>query len=113
MRSYAKKLQARRFEAIHDTTLCKVLQSTVEPRPEQAPATPQARTASTLLQIDLQRWFRQGLCDARSSTKPESPGAYGYTERMAHHVLIFSSGADGTRVVRGILIWGAPLTTDL
>ena len=105
MRGFAKKLQARRFEGIHDTTLCKVLQSTVEPRPEQAPATPQARTASTLLQIDLQRWFRQGIRDLRVHAKPESPCTYGYYERMVHDILLFLSGADGPRDVRGMPMW--------
>ena len=51
MRGYAKKLRARRFEAIHDTTLCKVLHDSTSQR------NPEARSDSTMLQIDLQRWF--------------------------------------------------------
>lgn len=53
-RGHEKKQKARRFEALHDTTLCKVLQSTAKSNPEEP-------LAPTKLQIELQRWFRQGL----------------------------------------------------
>ena len=88
-RGYAKKVQARRFEALHNTTLCKVLQGAAEPRPEETPATPDARATSAMLQIDLQRRFLQGLRDVRTHAKPESPCTYGYTERMVHDIFVF------------------------
>ena len=104
-RGYAKKLKARRLETLHDTTLCKVLQSTADPHPDETLVTPEARTASTMLQIDLQRWFRQGLCHLRANSTPESPCTYGYTERMVHDILLFSSGADRPNDVRGMPMW--------
>ena len=54
-RGHDKKQKARRFETLHDTTLCKVLQSTAELHPGEPLATPEARAASTMLQIGLQR----------------------------------------------------------
>ena len=87
-RGHDKKQKARRFETLHDTTLCKVLQSTAELHPGEPLATPEARVASTMLQIELQRWFRQGLRHLRTNAKPESPCNYGYTERMVHEILL-------------------------
>ena len=68
-------------------------------------ATPEARAASTMLQIDLQRWFRQGLRHLRVNAKPESPCNYGYTERMVHQILLLLSGASSPRDLRGIPVW--------
>ena len=45
-----------------------------------------------MLQIELQRWFRQGLRHLRANAKPESPCNYGYTERMVHQILLLLSG---------------------
>ena len=96
MRGHEKKQKARRFESLHDTTLCKVLQSTAESHPEVAP---------TRLQIELQRWFRQGLRRLRADAKPESPCNYGYTERMVHQILQLLSGADSSCNFSVMPIW--------
>ena len=58
-----------------------------------------------MLQIDLQRWFRQGLCNFRAHATPESPCTYGYTERMVHDILLFASGAESPNNVRGTPMW--------
>ena len=93
-RGQEKKQKARRFETLHDTTLCKVLESTAESQgAAEHLATPETRAASTMLQIELQRWFRQGLRHPRANAKPESPCNYGYTERMVHQILLLLGGA--------------------
>ena len=104
-RGYEKKQKARRLETLHDTTLCKVLQGTAESYPERPMVTPEACAASTILQIDVQRWFRQGLRHLRANVKPESPCNYGYTERMVHQILLLSGGASSLRDLSGIPIW--------
>ena len=76
-RGYEKKYKARRFEALYDTTLCKVWQSTAEPDSGEPTPTPEARAASKMLQVDLQRWFRQLLRRLRVDAQPESPCNYG------------------------------------
>ena len=105
VRGYAKKLKARRLETIDDTTLCKVLQGTAEERSEEAMATPDAHAASRMLQIDLQRWFRQGLRDLRVHAPPENPCTYGYPERMVHQILLFASGASARSDIRAMPLW--------
>ena len=87
MRGHEKKQKARRVESLHDTTLCKVLQCTAESHSE---------VAATRLQIELQRWFRQGLRRLRADAKPESPCNYGYIERMVHQILQLLSGASSS-----------------
>ena len=104
-RGHEKKQKARRFETLHDTTLCKVLQSTAESHSEEPLATPEARAASTMLQIELQRWFRQGLRHPRANAKHESPCNYRYTERMVHRILLLLSGASSPRDLHAMPIW--------
>ena len=77
MRGHEKKMKARRFETLHDTTLCKVVQSTDN-----------ANAASRMLQIDLQRWFRTGIRHLREHAPAETPCNYGYPERMIHQILL-------------------------
>ena len=86
-RGYEKKQKARRLETLHDTSLCKVLQSTAEPNPEEPAATPEAFAATRMLQIDVIRWFRQGIRQLREKANPESPCNFGYPERMVHRIL--------------------------
>ena len=81
-RGYAKKQKARRLETLHDTSLCKVL-----PNPEEPAATPEAFAARRMLQIDMIRWFRQGIRQLREKANPESPCNFGYPERMVHDIL--------------------------
>ena len=85
-RGHEKKQKARRFESLHDTTLCKVLQSNAESYSEEP-------LAPTKVQVELQRWFRQGLRHLRANAKPESPCNYCYTERMVHQILQLLGGA--------------------
>ena len=80
-RAYEKKKRARRLETLYDTTLCKVLQSTAEPH----------AAASTMLQIDVRRLFRQGLRDFRVHTKPESHCNFGRVGRIIHGILGLTS----------------------
>ena len=68
-------------------------------------ATAEASVASSMLQMDLQRWLRQGLRHLRANAKPESPCNYGYTECMVHQILLPLSGASSPHDTRGIPIW--------
>ena len=104
-RGYEKKKEARRFEALHDTTLCKVLQSTAKPHSEEPMTTPEARAASRMLQIDLQRWFRQLLRHLRVNAQPESPCNYGYTERIVHQILLLLSDVTSPIFMTSNCIW--------
>ena len=72
-RGYAKKMKARRFETLHDTSLCKVLQSNRDRDAEKPEYTPEARTASRMLQIEIQRWFRQMIRGLREKAPAETP----------------------------------------
>ena len=74
MRAHEKKMRARRFETLHDTTICKVLQS------KTAETNPQSRLACRILKIDVQRWFRAGIRQLREFASPESPCNYGSPE---------------------------------
>ena len=76
LRGHEKKLKARRFETLHDTSLCKVLQSTYD-----------ADVSCRMLQIDLQRWFRTGIRHLRENALAETPCNYGYPERAIHRIL--------------------------
>ena len=104
-RGYEKKQKARRLETLHDTSLCKVLQSTAESNLEEPAPTPEARAATRMLQIDLIRWFRQGIRHLRETAKPESPCNYGYPERMVHRILHLLSAANSPEDLRGVPIW--------
>ena len=104
-RGYEKKQKARRLETLHDTSLCKVLQSTAESTLEEPAPTPEARAATRMLQIDLIRWFRQGIRHLRETAKPESPCNYGYPERMVHRILHLLSAANSPEDLRGVPIW--------
>ena len=97
-RGHEKKQKARRFESLHDTTLCKVLQSNAEAHPEEP-------LAPTRLQVELQRWFRHGLPHLRANAKPESPCNYCYTERMVHQILQLLGGANSPGDLRVMPIW--------
>ena len=104
-RGYEKKQKARRLETLLHATLCKVLQGTADSHPERPLGTPEVCVASTIVQIDLQRWFRQGLRHLRANAKPESPCNYGYTERMVHQILLLLSGASSPRDLHAMPIW--------
>ena len=104
MRGYEKKQKARRLETLHDTSLCKVLQSTDESHLEPE-LTPEARVASRMLQIDLQRWFRQGIRHLRETAEPQSPCNYGYAERMVHQILHLLKAPTSPQLPRGVPIW--------
>ena len=74
-------MQARRLEAVHDTTLWKVhkptrvLQSTGS---FQADAdTAETKAMRRMLQIDIQRWIRSMIRYLRENTPAESPCNYG------------------------------------
>ena len=95
-------MRARRFETLHDTSLCKVLEST---RSGSAQDSTSAGIACRLLQIDLQRWFRTGIRQLRESAPAESPCNYGYPERMVHSILCFVGGRGATEHAGGIPIW--------
>ena len=58
-----------------------------------------------MLQIELQRWFRQVLLHLRTNAKPESLCNYGHTERMVHQILLLLSGAGSPRDLRAMPIW--------
>ena len=81
LRGLEKKMRARRFETLHDTTLCKVLQSADD-------ANLDGRVACGMLQIDLLRMFRKGIRHLRENALAESPCNYGYPERMIHQILL-------------------------
>ena len=76
MRGQEKKMKARRFETLHDTSLCKVLQSTYD-----------ANAACRMLQIDLQRWLRTGIRHLRENAPAESPCNFACPERVIHQIL--------------------------
>ena len=62
MTAYGKKMKARRFETLHDTTLWKVhtptlvLQSTESSHADAD--TPETKATRRMLQIDIKRWIR-------------------------------------------------------
>ena len=95
-------MRARRFETLHDTSLCKVLEST---RSDTAQDSTSVGIACRLLQIDIQRWFRTGIRHLRESAPAESPCNYGYPERMVHSILCFVGGSSATEHAGGIPIW--------
>ena len=93
MTAYGKKMKARRFETLHDTTLWKVhkptrvLQSTGS---SQADAdTAETKATRRMLQIDIQRWIRSVIRKYRENAPAESPCNYGYAERIIHRILSF------------------------
>jgi len=94
MRGQKKKMKARRFETLHDTTLCKVLHSTCDPNP-----------ASRMLQVDLQRWFRQFIRYLREGAPAESPSNYGYPERMVQKILCFVGEGGAAEHASGRQLW--------
>ena len=98
-------MQAKRLETLHDTTLCKVLQSSVDLQEEMTPATPEACVFAALLQIDLQRLFRQRLRTGRLRAHPDMPSMYGYTERVVHGILLYLTDADSPSFGRVMPMW--------
>ena len=58
-----------------------------------------------MLQIDLIRWFRQGIRHLREVAKPEVPCNYGYPERMIHRILYLLSETNGPGNMRGAPLW--------
>ena len=97
MTGYEKKMKARRFETLHDTTLWKVykptrvLQSTefshADTQPEED--TPESKALRRMLQIDIQRWIRSMIRYLRENAPAESPCNYGYADRIIHRILSF------------------------
>ena len=97
MRGHDKNMKARRFETLRDTSLCKMLQidaaaenadddNAQDENAEEENAAD--HTACRLLQIDLQRIFRQGIRFLRDNTPAESLCNYGYPKRMIHQILL-------------------------
>ena len=87
-------MRARRFETLHDTSLCKVLQSTYD-----------ASGACRMLQIDLQRWFRTGIRHLRENAPAESPCNHGHPERMTHQILYFVGKGGASEHADGRPLW--------
>ena len=97
MTGYEKKMKARRFETLHDTTLWKVhkptrvLQSTefsdADAEPDED--TPESKAMRRMLQIDIQRWIRSMIRHLRENAPAESPCNYGYADRIIHRILSF------------------------
>ena len=105
MTGYEKKMKARRFETLHDTTLWKVykptrvLQSTefsdADAEPDED--TPEKRQMQSrdskamrrMLQIDIQRWIRSMIRYLRENAPAENPCNYGYADRIIHRILSF------------------------
>ena len=107
MRGREKKLRSRRFETLHDTSLCKVLQTTVGGDAEEATAEaiPDAQSACRMLQIDIQRWFRMGIRHLRENAAVESPCNYGYPERMVASILCFVGDSGASEHPSGRPLW--------
>ena len=88
MTGYKKKMKARRFETLHDTTLWKVhkptrvLQSIEFSDADAEPEgdTPETKARRRMLQIDVQRWIRSVIRYYRENAPAESPCNYGSTE---------------------------------
>ena len=97
MTGYEKKMKARRFETLHDTTLWKVykptqvLQNTDSSHADTQPEedTPESMATRRMLQIDIQRWIRSMIRYLRENAPAESPCNYGYADRIIHRVLSF------------------------
>ena len=97
MTGYEKKMRARRFETLLDTTLWKVdkptrvLQSTESSHADAEPEedTPETKATRRMLQIDIQRWIRSLIRYLRENASAESPCNYGYAERIIHRILSF------------------------
>ena len=90
-RGQEKKMQARRLETLHDTSLCKTWQISRELADENGATehmhdicqafdadSEEVRVASRILQIDLQRLFRQRIRTLREDSPAERPCVYGY-----------------------------------
>ena len=97
MRGYEKKMKARHFETLHDTSLGKLLHvhaagenadddDAVGDNAEDESAAEHA--ADGMLQIDLQRMLRQGIRYLRENAPAESRSNYRYPERMIHQILL-------------------------
>ena len=98
-RGHAKKVRARRLETLHDTTLCKACASARDGS-NKAGAAEHAGShkgghdgsgdeglVPTILQLDLQRLFRQRIRRLREQASAENPCAFGYYERVVHSIL--------------------------
>ena len=81
-----KKVKARRFETLHDTTLCKVhkplrvLQSTESSNANAEPEedTLKTKAARRMLQMKIQRRIRSAIRYRTENSIAESPCRYGY-----------------------------------
>ena len=97
MTGYEKKMKARRFETLHDTTLWKVYKPTQmlhntesshdDTKPDED--TPENKTMRRMLQIDIQRWIHSMTRYLRENAPAESPCNYGNAGRITHQVLSF------------------------
>ena len=125
MRGQEKKMRARRLETLHDTSLCKVQADTHQSAEERGATEhshedpmaeireasrkdpPKTRIASMILQIDIQRLFRQRIRSLRESALADSPCVYGYPERMVQAILgyVGTSLRDDCVCLRGIPPW--------
>ena len=107
-RGYCKKERARRVETIFDTSLCKVknaedAESAAEHVVERAS---DRSRALRLVQVDLQRLFRQRIRCLREQASAENPCNYGYPERLIDSMLTFvgESRAGGVVMFVGALV---------
>ena len=93
LRGQAKKLQARRLETVHDTSLCKTWRA-ARGGSESASAADHDSTQTDVLagkplQIELQCLFRQRIRSLRENAPAEVPCVFGYPERLVHAILGF------------------------
>ena len=101
-------MRARRLETLHDTSLCKAQGDTHgATEHNHGNESAETRIASRLLQIDLQRCFRQHIRSLRENALADSPCMYGYPERMVHAILccVGTSLREGCICLRGIPLW--------
>ena len=97
MMGYEKKMKARRFETLHDTTFWKVHKPTQVPQStesshattEPEEDTLESKATRRMLQIDIQRWIRSAIRYRRENAPAEIPSNYGYAERIIHRILSF------------------------
>ena len=91
-RGHCKKERARRLETIFDTSLCKVrnAEAAGSARDHEGELAPDSNRALRLVQVDLQRLFRQRIRCLREQASAENPCNYGYPERLADSILKFA-----------------------
>ena len=88
MTGYEKKMRARRFETLLDTTLWKVHKPKEEDTSDKSTRVLQS-TEPRMLQIEIQRWIRAVIRYYREHAPVESPCNYGSAERIIHPILTF------------------------